>query len=75
MDDPRQRRDGLDTEVVQGHTRDTAQAQKHWSPKVVVKDAPEIPERSDPGPIDSERSKTRSHVERTSQNPKGKVLR
>ncbi len=38
---------------MQGLTRDTAMAQKLWNPKTAQKSEPEIPDRADPGVIES----------------------
>ncbi len=60
---------------MQGLTRDVAQAEKHWNPKTEPKGAPEIPVRSEPGEIESERTSVKTRTEASPDNPVGKVLR
>ncbi len=60
---------------MQGLTRDTAQAQKLWSPKTEEKRSPEIPDRAEPGEIVSERKAPKERSESSPSNPVGEVLR
>jgi len=54
VDVPERCHDEMDRKtLMQGITRDTAMAQKLWNPKTTPKPEPEVPDRSDPGVIES----------------------